>query len=412
MDVRNIEPRTVLWALAEISWEDAGGAPHRATATIEDTSRSGACVRVKLPFTVGSRVAIKWSREQFCAVAKNCRPDGRDFLIGVLRDADQSRAQRLLASLNVPKPRTEKSKNPAREEKASATPSPDQMRKGAPKVKPLASSAPPSPESTITKSPNAFARTADAAPGPERSRFQSQDSSLPRERKFMQPKEFLSKLWHSDQDGADTAGKPIPTEAPVNKSNAPASVPAVHSDLLSYEDIYHAAGVMSPRSGYSIHKVVDMLNSERLRDLSKEAKRASVLMALDAAGTSADDLLHDATRRQEALNAYEAGQRKQLEEFEAQKARENAQIEAEMERIRAHYAERIQHNQDQVAKEKETLHNWQAAMQCEMQRIAEVIELCGKQPAPATAAPSPASSAPPAPSSPEKSLATRAHSAS
>ena len=33
-------------------------------------------------------------------------------------------------------------------------------------------------------------------------------------------------------------------------------------------------------------KVVDMLNSERLRDLSNEAKRASVLMALDAAGSN------------------------------------------------------------------------------------------------------------------------------
>jgi hypothetical protein len=228
----------------------------------------------------------------------------------------------------------------------------------------------------------------------------------------MQSKGFLSKLWRSDQDGADTPGKPILTEAPVNKTNAPASGPAAHSDLLSYEDIYHAAGVMSPRSGYSIHKVVDMLNSERLRDLSKEAKRASVLMALDAAGTSADDLLHDATRRQEALNSYEAGQRKQLEEFEAQKARENAQIEAEMERIKAHYAERIQRNSDQVAKEKETLHNWQAAMQCESQRIAEVIELCGKQPAPAATTAAAASGAPAATSSPEKSLATRAHTAS
>ena len=228
----------------------------------------------------------------------------------------------------------------------------------------------------------------------------------------MQPKEFLSKLWRSDQDAADTPGKPILTEAPVNKTNAPASGPAAHSDLLSYEDIYHAAGVMSPRSGYSIHKVVDMLNSERLRDLSKEAKRASVLMARDAAGTSADDLLHDATRRQEALNAYEAGQRKQLEEFEAQKARENAQIEAEIERIKAHYAERIQRNNDQVAKEKETLHNWQAAMQCESQRIAEVIELCGKQPAPAAATALPASGVAVAASAPEKTLADRAHGVS
>ena len=223
---------------------------------------------------------------------------------------------------------------------------------------------------------------------------------------------FLSKLWRSQPDGAHTPAKPAFTEAPVNKTNTPvpASGPATHSDLLSYEDIYHAAGIMSPRSGYSIHKVVDMLNSERLRDLSKEARRASVLMALDAAGTSADDLLRDATRRQEALSSYETGQRKQLEEFEAQKTRENAEIEAEMERIKAHYAERIQRNQDQVVKEKETLHNWQAAMQCETQRIAEVIELCAKQPSPATTAP--ASSSPAAGSSPEKGVPARAHSAS
>lgn len=157
------------------------------------------------------------------------------------------------------------------------------------------------------------------------------------------------------------------------------------SNLLSYEDIYRAAGILSPRSGYGIHKVVDMLNSERIRNLAPEVKRASVLMALDAAGTSADDLLQDATRRQQALASYEAGQQKQLEEFEARKNQENAQIQAEMERITAHYAERIQHNHDQIAQEKETLRNWQMQKQCENQRITEVIELCAKQPAPAPA---------------------------
>ncbi|HLZ43576.1 MAG TPA: hypothetical protein VKQ11_21600 [Candidatus Sulfotelmatobacter sp.] len=411
MDVRSIEPRTALWALAEISWEDADGVPRRASATIEDTSRSGACVRVKLPFTVGSRVAIKWSREQFGAVAKNCRSDGRDFLIGVLRDADQSCAQRLLAGLNVPQPKIQvKSKNPANQPNKDAVSKPEQDQKGSRKLRRLApESIDTSAATPMSAAANVLPRAPEPAPLPPRPRFQSQDSSPSCERKSMQPKGFLSKLWRTEPGGVDAPGKPILTEAPVNKTNAPASAPAAHSDLLSYEDIYHAAGVMSPRSGYSIHKVVDMLNSERLRELSKEAKRASVLMALDAAGTSADDLLHDALRRQEALNSYEAGQRKQLEEFEAQKARENAQIEAEMERIKAHYAERIQHNNDQVAKEKETLHNWQAAMQCETQRILEVIDLCGKQTAPAAATASPASGVAGAASAPEKTLAARAH---
>lgn len=102
-------------------------------------------------------------------------------------------------------------------------------------------------------------------------------------------------------------------------------------------------------------------------------------MALDAAGISADEMLTDATRRQNSLNSYETGQSKQLEDCEARKAQENARIEEEMEKIRAHYTQCGQANLDLVAKEKEALRNWQMAMQHESQRIADVIELCGKQ---------------------------------
>ncbi len=168
----------------------------------------------------------------------------------------------------------------------------------------------------------------------------------------------------------------------MNKPTTPAESPvrATGGDLLSYDDIYHAAGILTPRSGYGIHKVVEMLNSERIRELPPEIKRASVLMALDAAGASVDDLLQDATRRQQALNSYEEAKRKQTEEFEARKSQENVQIQAELDRLTAHYAERLQQNQDQVAQEKETLHNWQMAKQHESQRINEVIELCSRQP--------------------------------
>ena len=196
----------------------------------------------------------------------------------------------------------------------------------------------------------------------------------------MQPKMIFPHFWRRKQDEGAPA-KSSMTEAPVNKPNTQESTPSgPRGELLTYEDIYRAVGIMSPGSGYGIHKVVDMMNNDRIRDLSRDAKRASVLMALDAAGISADELLTDAARRQNALTSYESAQGKQLEDFEARKAKENARIEEEMEKIRVHYAQRVQTNLDQVAKEKEALRNWQMAMQHETQRIAEVIELCGKQP--------------------------------
>ncbi len=196
----------------------------------------------------------------------------------------------------------------------------------------------------------------------------------------MQSKGFFPNIWRK-QDDTDAPAKLAPTEAPVNRSlSHPAEgLTGPQIDLLSYEDIYRAAGILSSSFGYGIHKVVDMLNSERIRNLSPDIKHASVLMALDAAGTSADDLLKDATRRQKALASYETGQQKQLEQFEARKAQENTLIQAEMERVNAHYAERIQRNHDQVEREKETLRNWKMQKQYENQRISEVIELCEKQ---------------------------------
>jgi hypothetical protein len=389
MDGRYLEPRKVMWAVAEVIWQDSAGTSFRAPATIEDTSLSGACVRVQQPFTVGSKVVIKWHREQFSAIARNCRNDGRGFLLGVTREPDSGSSEKepakLVASktsLSAPQetlPKADsasivKVSEPVRPEPASMT-SPKRERNSDETKHDAASPDYQRPSRELhppTESPPLHSRL----------RQRSSATSLRSERKVMQPKTLFPQFWRRQQD-KDAPAKI--TEASVNKptTHATESGSVPRGDLLAYEDIYRAAGILSPGSGYGIHKVVEMLNSERIRDLSKDIKRASVLMALDAAGISVDDMLTDATRRQSALNSYEGAQKKQLEDFETRKAQENARIEEELEKIRAHYAQRVQNNLDQVTKEKDSLRNWQNAMQSESQRIAEVIELCGKQPAPA-----------------------------
>lgn len=386
MDGREIEPRKMVWAIAEVCWQEPDGTSLHTPATLEDTSTSGACLRTKRPFAIGSRLTIKWRREQFSAIAKNCRSDGRDFLLGVRRDAQANREKPQTASRG-PEPSAEntavgmktvveRKMDPASPSITIGTSSPQLATTQAGRIPPpslpsrqhqlLSRTRSPIP---VAKSPPALSVPADFEP----------DTRSRSERKVMQPKSLIPQFWRRPQ-GGDAPAKDAVPEVTVNKScmHASEALTGRNNQLLSYEDIYRAAGIMSPGSGYDIHKIVDMLNSERIRDLAKEVKRASVLMALDAAGIAADDMLIEATRRQNALNAYEAAQRKQLEEFETLKAQENARIEEEMEKIRAHYAERIQKNLDQVAKEKDALRNWQGAMQHESQRIADVIELCGK----------------------------------
>jgi hypothetical protein len=146
------------------------------------------------------------------------------------------------------------------------------------------------------------------------------------------------------------------------------------------EDICRTAGIMIPRKGYSIKKVVEMLNSQHIRGLSKEMKRVALLMALDAAGVPIDEVLQDAKARQNALDDYEALQRKQVEAEWARKAEEIAQIQAELESIKAHYMARISRTQEGVARQKATFDGWVILKQQECQSMAEAAELCVKSP--------------------------------
>ena len=165
-------------------------------------------------------------------------------------------------------------------------------------------------------------------------------------------------------------------------------VPTFETELLAMEDIYRSAGIPAPRKGYSVNRVVDMLNSEHIRGLSKEMKRAAVLMALDAAGVSIDQVQRDAKARQGALDSYEAEQKKQAEEEWSRKAEEIAHIQAELESIKAHYMGRINRNQEAVARDKARFSNWVATKQQEAQSMTEALDLCLKsQPTEAVSSP-------------------------
>jgi len=103
-------------------------------------------------------------------------------------------------------------------------------------------------------------------------------------------------------------------------------------------------------------------------------------MALDAAGVPISQLQQDARARQDALDSYEAAQRKQVEAEWARKTEENVQIQAELERVKAHHQARIARNLDAIAREKATFSTWLAIKQQETHSMLEAAELCLKAP--------------------------------
>src|ERR1700687_1990269 len=88
-----LEPRTAIMAKAQVVWEDQPGVLRSALAMIEDTSRSGACIRVSAAISVGAKLNIKWHQEQFSGVAKYCRREGEDYVVGIHRETPENKAR-------------------------------------------------------------------------------------------------------------------------------------------------------------------------------------------------------------------------------------------------------------------------------------------------------------------------------
>jgi len=321
MDGRNIEPRKVMWAVAEISWEDDGGTSFRVPAVLEDTSSCGACVRLKRPLAVGSRITIKWHREQFPAIARNCRTDGGDFLLGVRREAGIVPATKSASHAAAPDAKAERTlENPAA---THATPT--QIESPAPvhRIETAPAGVKPTPGPSRKPFPNAIAMAQPRL----RTEIHTQGTPPRPERTVMQPKTMFPHFWRRKQH-EDAPAKSKITEAPVNKPNTQEPTPSgPRGELLNYDDIYRAAGIMSPGSGYGIHKVVDMLNNDRIRDLSNGTMRASVPLAPASAGIFSVELLTSVTLGLYSVTSYEPASAKNRDDFKFVSAKENTRID-------------------------------------------------------------------------------------
>ena len=417
MDQATPEPRIPVMIVVEVSWADRDGALQRALARMENRSVSGACIRLRPPIQVGTNLRVQWRWDEFTGVARYCRVDGRDHVVGIQRDMNKSVILKSPLLTSVPAQNIAKASVSAisqsmieslpkqTEDKPSEIPV-AKLKLETAAILPFASSAGAIPSWLAAR--EATARETFRTVQPQKAetlpRIEKQSIQPPKGKEVGKERKRMRNKWlglgHSEDERDTVSGyadarnndkgdlgsrAPVPGPVSEHVSGATAlpeeSAASSPIELLPMEDIYRAAGILNPRKGYSINKVIEMLHSEHLRGASKEMKRASVLMALDAAGISVDEVLQDARLRQEAIDTYEAQQRKEFEALLARKAEENIQIQAELERVKARYGERLRRNLDGMAREKATFGNWLTMKQQESQSMAEAVDLCLKTPA-------------------------------
>jgi hypothetical protein len=177
-------------------------------------------------------------------------------------------------------------------------------------------------------------------------------------------------------EGAEAPAEAAPAPAAAKNRKPAAAQACTEHEEVSFSQIYEAAAISTPATGYNILKVAEMVNSPHVAELTADAKRCSVLMALEAAGVKLEELLQDGVFRQRALNDHEAARQRSLQEFEAEKAEANRKLQEELDRLTADYMRMMQANLDEVAREQDCFRAWQRRKQQESQRIAEAAAFC------------------------------------
>jgi hypothetical protein len=175
------------------------------------------------------------------------------------------------------------------------------------------------------------------------------------------------------------AGLSSALQRETERSGIASEVKEVTPALESFDEVYASAGIKTPGRNYTILKIADMVNSKHLADMTLEARRSALMMALDAAEAEIGDLLQDAVTRNRALDDYEEERQEEVRQFETAKAEENNRLHADLERLTSEYMSRIQANSDRVAQEQDNLRGWQKRKQVESQRITDAATYCVPQ---------------------------------
>lgn len=421
------ERRSAVMIAVEAWWEGEDGTLRTERARIVNKSISGACLQVKSQISVGAKLRIQSRWEEFCGVAKYCRIDGFGYLVGIQREKGKESIPKQAGADEPNRDGTRNSdvigtkevESRAQREELQlpeiAAPAPTLVRPAVARrnARPGATKA---SGATATRQAShrtvkhirlgtAHYRGLDAPrlpvalakiPARESETPNERDTS-PMDRNWLGLGKRNNKAETANENGSGNGGDAkesadagTPSTERVRQAPASEFDSGYEGALLTAEEIYLAAGIVNARKGYTINKIVEMLHSEHLATLPKEMRRAAVMMALDAAGITVDEVLRDAKARLEALNSYGAEQKALRETEWARKAEEHVQLQVELEQIRLRYMERMKQNVDSVTRDRARFDRWLAMKREQAQSITEAAELCLKEIPPEAANDAPA----------------------
>ncbi len=194
---------------------------------------------------------------------------------------------------------------------------------------------------------------------------------------------FVTVSDNSGEEKIQMKDEPVPAKsksAPLEQSVSINEEPHVAAEksgrfvlTSDFEQIYAAAEIEIPAHGYTVYKIMELLESDDLKAMSPEVKKSAITAALKITNVSINDVIKDAVARDKALDAYENIKLKSIGEYEQKKITENEAIQREIEEFVKAKNEQIEKNKRLIQQAKSGLTEWQQMKQAEEQKIFDAI---------------------------------------
>jgi len=116
---------------------------------------------------------------------------------------------------------------------------------------------------------------------------------------------------------------------------------------VPFEDIFKAAGHDAEKAGWTVERLQEFLNSDRIRKMSRDDAQRATLQMLTEENVDAADIIKDAIFRDQALDAFEDSISKKRQRWRADQQQLLSDLSARMKQV-----------EKEIAAEEERWSNW------------------------------------------------------
>jgi len=143
------------------------------------------------------------------------------------------------------------------------------------------------------------------------------------------------------------------------------------------DKIYDSAGIEVPEHGFTVYKLIEMQEAEELTGLDRETAAkviGGMLRRLPTGAVEVDDIVLDAARRDQALDAFERFLRDRVARTEDEVRAANRALQEEIDEVTRRNTELMAESRARIDADQARLGIWLERKHAEEQRLYDAVE--------------------------------------